>query len=125
MITDLPTISKINLDIDLEFHSYTRSYDFDDLRAKIREVFPVADKKVWVRKSANGNTHIRIESSCEFSLFETFLIRAYLGDDSSRISHDLARYWQFRDIGLIGRLFDEKLIKGSVVRAGDWEVLEV
>ena len=122
--TDCYLISKINLDIDRDFYSLTRSYDLDDLIAQIRDIFPPG-RKAWIRRSAQGNTHIKIESDREFSLFESFLIRAALRDDPNRITHDLSRLYHFSDVGLIGRLFDEKMIKGNRCTAGDWEVLEI
>ena len=121
---DFCLINKINLDIDREFYGLTRSYDMDDLIAKICDIFPPG-RKAWIRRSASGNVHIKIESDREFTLFESFCIRAYLGDDSSRISHDLSRLYQFSDLGMIGRLFDEKMTDRLLKKAGDWEVLEV
>jgi hypothetical protein len=123
-VTDQPRISKFALDIDVDYFEFMNSYRVIGLCDRLRSIF-APGTKAWTRRSANGNTHVRVEIEQPITLFESLMIRAYLFDDGSRIVKDLYRYWEFRDIGNTGRLFDAKLVNGALKKAGDWEVLTI
>ena len=123
-VKDDPRISKFTLDIDVDYHEFLNSYRVIGLADRLRSIFAPGTRS-WTRSSANGRTHVRVEIEQPITLFESLMIRAYLYDDGSRIVKDLYRYWEFRDIGNTGRLFDEKLVNGLLKKAGDWQVLEL
>lgn len=81
--------------------------------------------KVFVRKSPNGRTHVKIILRRELDFFERLEIRAIMMDDPARISNDLRRFARGDEVE---RLFDIK-VDGFVARAGEWipaeEVLDL
>lgn len=120
-------ISKIYLDIDVEYWHFTRGNQYIDLLDKLRHVFGLGDAraKVWIRISANGRVHLKIEMQEAITVFHSLMYRAWFGDDASRLAHDLARYYEYADVGNIGRIFDEKLVGSDVKKAGPWETVDL
>jgi hypothetical protein len=123
-VKDGARISKFGLDIDVDYTEFMNSYRVIGICDRLRSIF-APGVRAWTRRSANGRTHVKVEIEQPITLFESLMIRAFLFDDSGRLARDLARYWEFRDIGNTGRLFDEKLVGGALKKAGDWEDLQL
>ncbi len=92
----------------------------------------------WRHSSHKNHYHLKIELLSGYGIggllfgnpnidnfFETLVIRALLNDDAKRIASDLRRIalypkdWYER----VNRLFDYKIVKGKVLRAGRWHRL--
>jgi hypothetical protein len=102
--------------------------------------------RVFVRASAHGNTHVKVELKEEWvPLYDNnaikpteelkFLIRSYLRDDPIRHRLDETRYliehenqfginlpdWKPAGAGGTGRLWDYKIDGSMALDAGEWE----
>ena len=84
----------------------------------------------WRRSSHKNHYHLRVEIFGTYSIsneyfLDTLIIRALLNDDAKRIASDLRRMvlypssWQDR----VNRLFDYKISKGKMLKAGRWHRL--
>ena len=74
-------------------------------------------KAMYWRKSANGNTHIKIELNILLPISQTFIMRAYLRDDVYRVVLDMARFYEGKEVN---RLWDRKYKNGKLRIAGKW-----
>ncbi len=101
------------LDWDIDFDAVTSTFLFRRLKDYAKE----ENALIYIRKSAHGNTHVMVQVPRILTVLETFEARAWLGDDPFRIALDLKR---LRSGGEIDRLFDVKIIKGQVLKAGEW-----
>lgn len=76
------------------------------------------------RRSSNGHVHLRLIFAGEVSVLDAFMIRAWMFDDQTRLSKDLARYLMTGDLNEMNRTFDEKgkVENGEVIvrQAGEW-----
>jgi hypothetical protein len=102
----------------------------DDIPGKIREVlrlvpyfYPIESCKY--RKSSSGNgLHILVTFKDEISDCDSLFIRAILRDDYMRLRLDMVRFvYDSRPIGFI---FSQKcdVSTGSILKAGDWIIVE-
>ena len=84
-------------------------------------------KEVWIRKSASGNTHVRVVLDRPVGWEYTLFMRAYCCDDAKRIKMDIIRYYSGKGVM---RLWDYKIqidAGHKVIRrqAGDWVLVWV
>lgn len=100
---------KITLDYDFPYGKKTP----DLLRAKsFCEKYNLPSS---IRHSSSGNTHFRIDVDSDY--LNNLLVRAYLGDDFSRLRADC---WRLFFKGGFNRLFDVKFKDGVKLEAGKW-----
>jgi hypothetical protein len=72
------------------------------------------------RRSSNGHVHVRLFFPMEISVLDAFMARAWLFDDQTRLSKDLARYLITNDLNEMNRCFDEKGTINGAKKAGAW-----
>lgn len=77
------------------------------------------------RRSSNGNVHVRLFFHEEISVLDAFMIRAWMFDDQTRLSLDMARYLKTNDLNEMNRCFDEKGTVNGAKKAGEWIPIEV
>jgi hypothetical protein len=116
-------LHEITLDIDLEYSGFIRSYECLDLKAQVRTMLG-RRCGLNIRRSATGRTHARIFLEHEITFYDSLRYRAVLGDDAHRIKLDLSRMYEYGDLEFTGRLFDEKLVKGKICKAGTWHAIK-
>ena len=104
---------EITLDWDLPFTHIQESILYDRTVQFCKE----RKFKMFIRKSSNGNVHVRIESPYVISIMECFEIRALLGDDKARLAVDLVRDYKGMEIN---RIWDKKFKHGKLMKAGSW-----
>jgi len=114
----LRNVSEFNLDIDTEYNDVTISA----IVTKIKDTLDDLIKKVFVRKSANGNIHIKIQLNEEIPLFSTLIFRYYLHDDTNRILLDFIRITTNVPYD---RLWDYKYQDGKQGYAGEWQEVSI
>ena len=114
----LQNVSEFNLDIDAEYNNETIEY----LVSKIKNVLHDLVYKIFVRKSANGNIHIKIVLSEDIPVFYTLIFRYYLNDDVHRILLDIIR---ITSNSTFDRLWDFKYQDGRQGYAQDWEEVKL
>lgn len=107
-------MNEITVDVDVPY----RLYLLDSARVLIDHIPWVFAR--FIRKSSNGNVHLKIYFRSDISLFDSLLIRAYLGDDPKRLACDLRRFYLTRLEVKTGRCFDEKYQDGELHTAGPW-----
>jgi len=114
----LQGVSEFNLDIDAEYHEETISAIVE----KIKDTLDDLVSKIFVRKSANGNIHIKIQLSQEVPIFYTLIFRYYLHDDTHRILLDIIRITTNLPFD---RLWDFKYQDGKQGYASEWMEVEI
>lgn len=77
-------------------------------------------KAAFIRKSSGGNVHIRLHLDHDVTIFESFMIRAFLCDDAARLACDLDRYYRTGQLEDTGRTFNTKYTRGQIRVAGKW-----
>jgi len=110
----LQSVSEFNLDIDAEYRTET----IDTIVEKIRNTLDDLVSKIFVRKSANGNIHIKVQLSEQIPLFYTLIFRYYLHDDTHRILLDIIRITSNLPFD---RLWDFKYQDGKQGYASEWQ----
>jgi hypothetical protein len=84
--------------------------------------------RVFYQESASGNVHIALKFPKSVTVLDGFLIRAWMGDDETRLRLDLARYFKSGSLYEMNRCFQNKIkVKGgqaSLQNAGPWIPLE-
>ena len=114
----LQSVSEFNLDIDAEYNGEIISTIVD----KIKDTLDDLVSKIFVRKSANGNIHIKIQLSQEVPVFYTLIFRYYLHDDTHRILLDIIRITTNLPFD---RLWDFKYQDGKQGYASEWMEVEI
>ena len=105
----------ITLDWDINYDDVKQSVSYSVLEKWVQEHGNV--KRVWMRRSAFGNTHVKIELKKPVTEYELMKVRAYLRDDVYRLKMDLMRaYRKMR----VNRLWDSKVEDGKLKKAGEW-----
>ena len=105
----------ITLDWDINYDDVKQSVSYSVLEKWVQEHGNV--KRVWMRRSAFGNTHVKIELKKPVTEYELMKTRAYLRDDVYRLKMDLMRaYRKMR----VNRLWDSKVEDGKLKKAGEW-----
>jgi len=110
----LQSVSEFNLDIDAEYNNDTISI----IAEKIKNILDDLVAKISVRKSANGNIHIKVQLSEEIPVFYTLIFRYYLHDDTHRILLDIIRITSNLPFD---RLWDFKYQDGKQGYASEWQ----
>jgi len=114
----LQDVNEFNLDIDAEYNNETIEY----LVSKIKNVLHDLVFKIFVRKSANGNIHIKVVLSEDVPVFYTLIFRYYLNDDVHRILLDIIR---ITSNSPFDRLWDFKYQDGRQGYAQEWEEVKL
>jgi len=114
----LQNVSEFNLDIDAEYHEETISAIVE----KIKDILDDLVSKIFVRKSASGNIHIKVQLSEQIPLFYTLIFRYYLHDDTHRILLDIIRITSNLPYD---RLWDYKYQNGKYGYASEWMEVEI
>lgn len=96
---------EITLDYDIEFSTFKRSYTYRRLAFYVANTVNVVS--AYMRKSATGNTHVKLGLHEPVEFYRRIEIRAYLREDAYRIVNDLSRHYlkQHTDV-----IFDSKII---------------
>lgn len=77
--------------------------------------------RYYYRRSSNDHVHVKLTFSEDLTVLDAFMIRAWLFDDQTRLSLDLARYLITGSLHEMNRCFDEKATMRDVVKkAGPW-----
>jgi hypothetical protein len=114
----LQDTSEFNLDIDAEYHDEIVS----TIAQKIKDTLDDLVAKIFVRKSANGNIHIKVQLSEKIPVFYTLIFRYYLHDDTHRILLDIIRITSNLPFD---RLWDYKYQNGKYGYASEWMEVEI
>jgi len=114
----LQGVNEFNLDIDAEYHEEIISVIVE----KIKDALDDLVSKVFVRKSANGNIHIKVQLNQEVPVFYTLIFRYYLNDDTHRILLDIIRITSNLPFD---RLWDFKYEDGKQGHASEWMEVEI
>lgn len=116
------TSDVIYVDIDQEFTAWSPKIwsIFSRRCQECAEKFGVGFTSVWVRRSSSGRAHAKIVFSRSVTIDETFLMRAFLGDDPYRLVTDMNRWVKYGAGAEINRIYDSKFIGGEVRQAGPW-----
>lgn len=109
-------MNEITLDWDLLYDDVKSSVSWSVLKKFVSKI--PWTRQILIRKSSNGNVHVKIILNRNVTLLEQFEIRAVLRDDVSRIRLDLLRLWEMHED--IERLWDAKLTADEIKVAGDW-----
>lgn len=97
--------NEITLDYDISYETFKRSYTYKRLMQYVNKTVIV--RGAYIRRSATGNTHVKLTLIDEIPFFDRILLRAYLREDAYRIVNDLSRYYQGKHTDVI---FDSKVI---------------
>jgi hypothetical protein len=114
----LQDVREFNLDIDAEYHEET----INAIVEKIKDTLDDLVAKIFVRKSANGNIHIKVQLTDEIPVFYTLIFRYYLHDDPHRILLDIIRITSNLPFD---RLWDYKYQNGKYGYASEWMEVEI
>lgn len=127
--------NEITVDIDSYFFYFVRpkseqpsdekqgiTLDFIKQRLKImNEILSEnAPRYVFYRRSSNDHAHVKLVFYDDVTVLDGFMIRAFLMDDQTRLSLDLARYLKTADLHEMNRCFDEKATVSGVKKSGPW-----
>ncbi len=123
LLANPEVFTEIIIDIDLFISDWIGEERLSMIR-KINAVSEMAGIRmgpVFYRRSSRDNVHVLIQfPDGPISVLDAFAIRAYLLDDHTRLSKDLARYFKTRDLTEMNRCFDCKFIDGKWHDAGQW-----
>ncbi len=114
----LQSVSEFNLDIDAEYNGETISIIVD----KIKDTLDDLVSKIFVRKSSNGNIHIKVQLTQEIPVFYALIFRYYLHDDTHRILLDIIRITSNLPFD---RLWDFKYEDGKQGYASEWQEVKL
>jgi hypothetical protein len=112
-------MNEITVDIDVPYHDFLKSAQFAVIRERLDAVPFIKSRQI--RRSCNGNVHLKIGLERSLTLFDSLLLRAYLDDDPARLACDMARYYRSRKMEDTGRCFFVKYVNGTARLAGKWE----
>lgn len=130
--------NEITVDLDTFFYYFVRpkreqppeekqGITLDLIRARIDlmtvytpELAPAAIYSILYRRSSKDHAHVKLKFRTPVSVLDGFMIRAWLLDDQTRLSLDLARYFKTRDLHEMNRCFDEKAAMSQIFEAGPW-----
>lgn len=111
---------EIYIDIDVKFELFPKLKIYQLIGANlpiVRKKF--GDFRLFARRSASGNVHLRLDFVRDLAVLEQFQVRSLLHDDIYRIGIDLRRL-AIQGEGEINRIFDMKAKNGKIYRAGEW-----
>jgi hypothetical protein len=129
--------SQVTIDLDVFFQYYIRSPQDVPENERIglniiatRERLNFLKMKFGIkieakyRRSSSGNVHVRLFFPYEVSVLDAFMIRAWMMDDQTRLTLDMARYLKSNDLNEMNRCFDEKGTINGAKKAGPWIPIE-
>jgi hypothetical protein len=115
-------ITTIFIDHDVNYKSWTSSQKYEAIKRWLPEIAKFHPyEEIYIRESASGKVHLKIDFIGDLQLLDTFIIRSLLADDVYRLVMDLKRC--FDKPGETNRIFDEKWTDGQVKKAGEWKKL--
>jgi len=114
----LKSVNEFNLDIDAEYNGETISAIVE----KIKDTLDDLVSKIFVRRSANGNIHIKVQLTQEIPVFYALIFRYYLNDDVHRILLDIIR---ITTNSPFDRLWDYKYQGGKQGYASEWQEVKL
>jgi len=107
---EVPTDERPGISLSLMQERINRMYEYTGYRPTVMEY----------RRSSNDHVHLRLVFENPVSVLDGFMIRAWMLDDQTRLSLDLARYLKTRSLHEMNRCFDEKATVDGIKRAGPW-----
>jgi hypothetical protein len=113
------------VDWDLYFNDFLNTA-MDYTRILVKKVEERTGREIesFYQESANGNVHVALRFNQSVTVLDAFLIRAWMGDDETRLRLDLARYFKTGSLHEMNRCFQSKIkLKGgqaSLSSAGPW-----
>jgi hypothetical protein len=117
-------VKTLYLDWDVNYKTYLTTTKWEAFQKWFPEIVSnYGDCQAYVRQSANGKVHIRLDFSKNIPLFDSMIIRALLADDVFRLIMDLKRC--FRNPEETNRIFEQKWSNGSMKKAGEWTKLPI
>jgi hypothetical protein len=125
---------EVTVDLDTFFYYFIRpetewpegekqGITLHSIRDRIGRMLPRLNHEpvlVHYRRSSNDHVHVRLRFLQDLSVLDGFMIRAWLFDDQTRLSLDLARYFITGSLHEMNRCFDEKATVNGVKTAGPW-----
>jgi len=118
----VPAEKTLYVDIDQKYDAWTAKQwvGFRERCHVCEDLVGVRFKVLQVRRSPSRNIHARIVLRRAVSVGETFVIRAFLGDDPVRLACDINRFALYGTRAEINRIFCEKFVRGETRIAGPW-----
>lgn len=129
----------VTVDLDTYFFYFVRRKNevpedekpgicLETVRERLKRMYPKIDNEPVIahyRRSSNDHVHVKLEFLQELSVLDAFMIRAWMLDDQTRLSLDLARYLMTGSLHEMNRCFDEKATLDSTKKAGPWIMLNI
>lgn len=124
---------EITVDLDVYFQYFVRSSSDTPedekqgiIMSTIQDRLKRMNKTVrdpftaYYRRSSNDHVHMKLIFEHDVTVLDGFMIRAWLFDDQTRLSLDLARYLISGSLHEMNRCFDEKATTNGIKKAGPW-----
>jgi len=140
MIFNNQTIGKeVTIDLDTFFFYFVRpesewpegekqGITLRSIRERIQRMKPAVDRPMIAQYRRSSNDHVHVSlwfSDTDLTVLDGFMIRAWLFDDQTRLSLDLARYLITGSLHEMNRCFDEKATINGTKQAGPWIPLDM
>jgi hypothetical protein len=130
---------EVTVDIDTYFYYFTRpesewpegekqGITQKTIRERLARLQPMINYEPVItryRRSSNDHVHVKMTFLSELTVLDAFMIRAWMLDDQTRLSLDLARYLLTGSLHEMNRCFDEKATVDGTKKAGPWISLMV
>ena len=97
----------------------TRDYIVDQLTL-VEAALEKSVTGAYYRRSSKGHVHLLLTFSEEVTVFDGFILRACLYDDTMRLSLDMHRYGLHDSLEKLNKCFDEKSDNGKFYVSGPW-----
>jgi hypothetical protein len=137
LFNNQPVGSQVTIDLDVFFTSYIRPLEDVPTDERVglninatRGRLYLLEKRTGIkiktmyRRSSSGNVHVRLFFPGDVSVLDAFMIRAWMMDDQTRLTLDMARYLKSNDLNEMNRCFDEKGTVNGSKKAGPWIPIE-
>ena len=130
---------EVTVDLDTFFYYFVRpesEWPEDEkqgvtlrtVKERLSRMFPSIQYEPVVaryRRSSNDHVHVKLQFLSDLSVLDAFMVRAWMLDDQTRLSLDLARYLLTGSLHEMNRCFDEKATVDGTKKAGPWISLQV
>ena len=125
---------EVTIDLDTYFYYFVRPSEeaskeekqgitLKTVRERLRRLYPCIGSEpivAYYRRSSNDHVHVKMRFLRDLSVLDGFMVRAWMLDDQTRLSLDLARYTISGSLHEMNRCFDEKATLDGTKKAGPW-----